>query len=298
MENDYITRGWKYQDLDVTDIPEKYRDLRYYHTEEGTGFLDLYCPGSASSAPLILVVSGGGWYFGRKSTSHIGQILTVALEEGFALASMACTSSKEKKFPWQIYEVKAAVRFLRTHAEEYGLNPNAFAFWSPSSGGHLSLMSALTCGLDEFDAPFLGYPEISAQMQAVVATYPPTDLTSFYSQFQELGITPLHPTQGSDCSEGLFIGAAPEENPELARKASPLNYITPEAPPVFLQHGCIDQVVPVTQSLNFYQKYCEIAGRDKIRLQLIEDAGHSDPRFKDRETCREICHWLREVFPI
>lgn len=295
MKNDYIAKGWNYHELDTSLVPHKYLDLCYYHTDQFQGLLDLYIPEAEGPVPLIICVSGGGWYFGGKSTSHLGQILNTAIEEGFALVSMFCTSSGKKKFPWQIYEVKTAVRFLRAHAEDYGLNPDAFAFWSPSSGGHLSLMGALTCGVEEFDQPILGYPDISAEVQAVVATYPPTDLASFSIQFQELGLTPHHLVQGAESSEGLFLGSAPEEFPELAYKASPINYITPESPPIFLQHGRIDHVVPVTQSLNFYQKYCKIAGSDRIRLQLIDDADHSDPRFKDHESCLKICCFLREM---
>lgn len=294
-ENSYITSKWKYEDLDVSGIRRKYRDVKYFQADDCEGMLDLYLPESFSPVPLILVISGGGWYFGRKSTSHLGSILETALEEGFALASLACTSSGKKTFPWQIYEAKAAVRYLRSHADQYGLNPDAFAFWSPSSGAHLSLMEALTCDLEEFDSPVLGYHGISSEVQAVVATYPPTDLSAFQRHFQELGIQPLYTPVGAGCNEGIFLGAAPESHPELALHASPISYITPEAPPVFLQHGGRDRTVPVLQSFHFYTKYCRIVGQDKIRFQFIDDADHSDPRFKSPETCRRICEFLHEV---
>ena len=156
-------------------------------------------------------------------------------------------------------------------------------------------MDALTCGIEEFDRPVLGYADVSPRVQAVVATYPPTDLSAYEKHFKMLGIKPLYSPVGAGCNEGLFLGAAPDTNPALALHASPISYITPAVPPVFLQHGGRDHVVPVLQSFHFYTKYCRIVGHENIHFQFIDDADHSDPRFKSPETCHRICAFLHEV---
>ena len=79
----------------------------------------------------------GGWYFGIPTSAHLKRTLHTAVQRGYAFASIACTSSRYQKFPYQIWEVKTAIRYLRANAETYRLDPDRIALWSASSGaGH------------------------------------------------------------------------------------------------------------------------------------------------------------------
>lgn len=298
-ENAYISSHWTADDFPCEHISRKILNQTFYEKNGLAGQIDLYLPETGNGPfPLILNVSGGGWFFGRKSTVHLGKTVDVALANGFAVASMACTSSRLEKYPYQIWEIKAAIRFLRSHASEYHLDGERFVLWSPSSGGHLSLMTALTKGIEKFDAPMLGYPGIPADIQAIVATYPVTEIGVSGRQFQEEGIDPLYPTGGMESNEGIFLGKAPEDDPALCREASPLSYITEDAPPLYLQHGGQDQVVPFIQSQKFVEKYIKAIGPEKVCFHAIFDAGHSDKRFKSEEACQDICDFLKEVLDI
>jgi len=287
--NDYILRTQPPDRLDVSDLLHTIQDLSFCDSQENTPKMDLYFPDeSAEPRPVILNVCGGGWYFGIPTSAHLKRTLHTAVQRGYVFASIACTSSRYQKFPYQVWEVKTAIRYLRANAEAYHLNPNRIALWSASSGAHLSLMAALTCGIPEFDDPVLGYPGISCQVPVVVAAYPPSELGVSASQFQELGISSPFPADNADSMESIFLGEDTSQNPALARKASPLTYIHPDAPYLYLQHGSIDDVVPITQSRRFAEKYEELAGKDKIQTEFITGAGHSDPIFKTEATCHRI----------
>ena len=295
--NEYLSKKWRDDLLDTDHIKRKYLALPFCEINSTPNQrLDLYLPEQGEGPfPLIINVSGGGWFFGKCSTVHMGSLLFTGLEEGFAVASMACTSSEKQIFPYQIHEVKAAIRYLRKNADKYGLDPQRFILWSASSGGHLSLMTALTSGIEEFDTPKFGHAGISADVQSVVATYAICELGVSGEQFAALGITPQYHTEGPECNEALLMGADLRTIPEKARNASPIHHIRPDAPPVYLQHGSLDRIVPVTQAYQFYEKYCSIAGKDKITLDIIDDAGHSDPRFKNEATCLKICNHLKKL---
>lgn len=296
QENTYITSHWKADAFAAGHISRKYLDLTFYEKDGFSGLLDLYLPEKGEGPfPLILNVSGGGWFFGLKSTVHLGNMVDVALANGFAVASMACVSSRLKKYPYQIWEIKAAIRFLRSQAKRYHLDAEHFVLWGPSSGGHLSLMTAMTDHVPRLDEPVLGYPGVSASIQAVIATYPITEIGVSGGQFREEGIQPLYPTSGIQSNEGIFLGNAPENVPELCREASPVSYITKDSPPLYLQHGRQDQVVPFIQSQRFAEKYILAVGQEKVYFQAIDDAGHSDPRFESVETCQNICDFLKRV---
>lgn len=285
----YTTTPHSHAPLDTSGIRNQKKAIPFPTGGGCTLPMDLYYPESVSHPlPLILSVSGGGWYFTGLSSHHLGNSLSVAVSRGYAYASIGCTSSGEEKFPRQIFEVKAAIRFLRQNAEELRLDPERFGLWSNSSGGHLSLMAALTWKHPFFDAPQPEYPDISSRIQAVAANYPPTRLGISGPQFRELALSPDYDTEGPHCMETIFLGKDPSKDPELARFASPYYYITPEAPPLFLQHGTKDTVVPVTQSYEFADAYRRIAGPGRIQTNFPEGFVHSDPHMKSEDNCRQV----------
>jgi len=155
--NSYILRTQPPDRLDVSDLLHTIQDLSFCDSQANTPKMDLYFPDeSAEPRPVILNVCGGGWYFGISTSVHLKRTLHTAVQRGYVFASIACTSSRYQKFPYQVWEVKAAIRYLRANAEVHHLDPNRIVLWSASSGAHLSLMAALTCGIPEFDDPVLG----------------------------------------------------------------------------------------------------------------------------------------------
>lgn len=279
--------------FDYAKIPSRRMGLCYPTPDGGRRSFDLYYPDYASGPfPVIVSISGGGWYFGVPSSNHLGQQAYVAVKRGYAFVSMACTSSRERKFPYQIQEAAGFIRFLRQQAKQLNLDPSFIAYLSASSGGHLSLMAALTAGQPPFDQE--EQPEL-ARVNAVAAIYPCCRLGATEEDFRAIGLETAHLRSGPNCMDSIFLGTPVEKAPQLAWYASPIAHIHPDGPPVLLLHGKADTAIPYTYSVSFASRYGEIAGPQKIELHLLPDAGHSDPVFKNADMCHKVMDFFDRV---
>lgn len=292
--DDYLSVPHRDGDLDVSDIPRKRLGLCYAAPDGTLRPFDLYYPDRGEGPfPLIVNVSGGGWYYGHPSSIHLGRSAHTATARGYALASIACTSSREKKFPYQIQEVRCALRHLRAHGGELSLDTEFTALWSSSSGAHLSLMAALTRGDPYFDSePDSAVPD---WVSAVVAVYPCCRLDATAEDFRAIGLEPVNYRSGPRCAESIFLGALVEESPELCRLAAPITHVRSDMPPVMLLHGTADAVTPYTCTLEFARRCREAAGEERVWSLIIPGAGHSDPCFKSEEMCGHILDFLDQV---
>ncbi len=250
-------------------------DLTYARTTGRPLTLDLYLHEQAPAPqPLIIFVHGGAWRMGSKSDCDEALEL---LPAGFAVASVGYRLSQEAIFPAQIRDVKAAVRWLRAHAQEYNLDPDRFGAWGPSAGGHLVALLGLTANFKEWDhhgdhveaADF----SISSAVQAVCDWYGPTD-------FLRMNDLPgLEDHNAPDSPESLLVGAPIQEHPGLVAWANPINYIHPGAfaqpgplPPFLICHGDQDPVVIPLES-HLLHDALEQAGCAST-LVIVPGAGH------------------------
>ena len=246
--------------------------LDIYLTNEGNG-----------SYPVILDIFGGGWYFGKRSSYKMNLALEL-LKRGYAVVSMDYTLSKEARFPTQIYEVKAAIRYVKNHANEYGLDRNRIALLGESAGSHIGAVAALSHGAGVFeDIPF-GEPG-DASVRCMIALYCPTDLVAAKAQFHILGLETWVQEGGSvDSPEGVLLGHRPADVPELVRLASPTTFVTKNAPAFQFFHGDDDRVVPYLQSMNLAVRLVEENGPEKVEYHLIPGAGHNQAHFMKEES--------------
>lgn len=291
---DYTARPRKIVHLDVSDIPRQCRALQYPTPDGGHREFDLYYPSEGGGPfPVIITVSGGGWYFGHPTSVHLGRQIHTAIARGYAIISMACTSSGEQKFPYQLHEINLFLRHLQAHAEQLNLDMNSLFMVSASSGAHLSLLTALTQGKAYYD-PWLPAP--APAIRAVAAIYPACRLNATEEDFYALGLQPDNPHSGPTCAESIFLGVEDvQQAHDLVELGSPTYQITPDAPPVMVLQGTADTCIPYTLTLEFIQKYRQIVGADKILTHFIPGAGHSDPRFKDEAMCHRIMDFLDRV---
>ncbi|MDH7490716.1 MAG: prolyl oligopeptidase family serine peptidase, partial [Anaerolineae bacterium] len=130
----------------------------------------------------------------------------------------------------------------------------------------------------------------------VVAWFPPTDFLAMDEQLAEsgLGPTPGMEHNGPESPESLLLGEQITKIPERVKAANPATYITPAAPPFFLQHGTADDTVPVQSSITLAAALEKAIGKDNVRLELLEGAGHADPRFDAPENVDKVFAWLDE----
>lgn len=215
-----------------------HRDLAYAAGGHERQKLDLYLPKEGDRLPLIINVHGGAWMEGSKEW---GMPLEY-LERGYAVASINYRLSQHAIFPAQIEDCKAAVRWLRAHAAEYRLDPNRFAAWGGSAGGHLAAMLGTTGDVKEFEVgENLG---VSSRVQAVVDYFGPTDLLQMDAHRLPNGM--IHDTP--DSPESKLVGGPVQQNKDKVAKANPITYVTKSSPPFLICHGDADPIVPHHQS--------------------------------------------------
>jgi len=214
-------------------------NLVYAQPEGARLRLDLYVPQSNQPVPLIIWVHGGSWYTGDKGDPPALPLL----KDGYAVASVEYRYSTDAKFPAQIYDVKAAVRFLRANAARFGLDPNRFGAWGESAGGHLVALLGTTSVHGELEGKE-GVTGVSSRVQAVCDWYGPTDLLKINAQMPDGAGNYDDP--GSPVS--LLLGGPAPRNRKKARQANPIKYVTWGAPPFFIMHGDVDDIVPIEQS--------------------------------------------------
>jgi acetyl esterase/lipase len=230
--------------------------------------LDLAKPEGDGPFPAIVFIHGGGWLGGNRS--HFRPFAEEAAKRGYVGLTISYrlmkfdaekkeTTTATQRFPDQIHDCKAAVRWLRANADKYHVDKNRIGVAGGSAGGHLSLLVGLTDKSDKLEGDG-GNPDQSSRVQAVVNIFGPTEMASCY--------------EGSSVAWmlRLFMGGKPEETPEVYKKASPVTYVTKDDPPILTIHGDQDKLVPVAQAKLLDQKM-KAAGVQH-ELLILEGQGH------------------------
>jgi acetyl esterase/lipase len=214
------------------------RNMPYVTNGHSRQVLDLYVPKSEKSLPVIIWVHGGAWQSGGKERP----VPLPYASEGYAVASVEYRLSQHATFPAQIEDCKAAVRWLRAHAREYNLDPNRFAAWGESAGGHLVALLGTTGNVKAFDVG--ENPGFSSRVQAVIDCFGPTDFLQMDAHRLPNG--QVHDT--ADSPESKLIGGPIQENKDKVVKANPITYVSKNDPPFLIIHGDADPLVPHHQS--------------------------------------------------
>jgi arylsulfatase A len=218
--------------------------------------LDLYLPlRSGQRRAGVVVVRGGGWLVGdRKRFAHVASALA---DRGVVAACIEYRTTNIAAFPGAIQDVKAAVRWMRVNAMQYGIDPDLIGVIGGSSGAYMALFVGLTQGLAEFEGDG-GNPGVSSAVQAVVAMAVPADLLAL--------------SETNKTAVAKFLHAMPEEDSAKWQLASPINHIRSDGPPVLLLHGENDDSVPTNQSIDFAQCYRRVG--NTAELQILAGAPH------------------------
>ena len=254
-------------------LGELNHDTIVYSCEPGYRplFLDLRVPPGHTPRPLIVWIHGGGWLFGSRRrlppNLFLHRLHDRMLEAGYAVAAVDYRLAREAGLPAMLLDLKAASRWLRAHAAEFELDPQRVVLWGESAGAHLALLLGM-CTLLE------GLPrsgeclDQSEAPQAIVDWYGPTDFAALpadgrtATNAQEVGSATDRPLsvlkQGCDWTEGQM---------------SPISYVRPDLPPIFVAHGTHDSQVPVDQSRRFVEaltaagarvEYLEVPGAEHV----------------------------------
>jgi acetyl esterase/lipase len=234
--------------------------------------LDLWVPATAAAPPLVVWIHGGGWMFGDRrylpETLRPNQLFTESVAAGPAIATVDYRLALEAPFPAQLHDVKAAIRYLRAHADQLGIDTSRVGVWGESAGGHLAALVGLTGRMAELEGR-VGVVGESSAVDAVVDWYGPADL-----ELQRLGGPPpdvaaMRPPELRTAPEIHLAGG---RDPAALRAASPISYVTDSAAPFLLVHGTADTVVPYQQSVVLADALTSVAAQ--VDLVPIEGAEH------------------------
>ncbi len=240
--------------------------------------MDIASPTAKGVYPAVICVHGGAWRMGNRE--EMQRWIELLASEGYVAASISYRLIPEAHFPDPIADCKTAVRFLRANAEKFQIDANKIGAIGYSAGGHLVCLLGTTNKSAGFDGS--EYPEQSSRVQAVVSYFGPTNL-EFYGNDESAQNAIFEP----------LLGARYKDKPELYRKASPLSYVSKDAPPFLFLHGTKDWLVPIEQSRQMNRKLKELGVKSQV--VEIEGASHGFTGADNRRTTEATLKFLAET---
>lgn len=278
-------------------VKRKLLDVAYCETSPSQK-MDIYFPNGQSEKlyPVIVYFHGGAFMKGTRKDDALEPMLR-ATERGYVVVSVDYRLSVEARFPAMVYDGKTAIRFIRAHAEEYGIDPDKIAVWGPSSGGWLASFIAVTAGNPAFEDKSMGYGEYSSEVNAVIDWCGPTaDFAKMDEELKASGAgLPDHNEEISP--ESRFLGTQITKVPELCRLSAVTTYVNRHIPPFCIFHGEIDQVVPVQQSIELAEIIRKVAGDDRVELHVEKGKlHHGHPWYHEKWVSDTCIDFLDKVF--
>jgi acetyl esterase/lipase len=255
------------------------RELVYGKGGETDLKLDLAMPKAGTGPfPVIVCVHGGGWKSGKRQ--DLEKTIEGMAARGYVAATVSYRFSPEAKFPAQIEDCKAAVRWLRANAAKYHVNPERIGAVGFSAGGHLVCLLGTTDKNDGLEGQG-GNPEQSSRVQAVVSFFGPTDFTTktWNEEVEKQFLIP-------------FFGGTIEENPALYKKASSINYVTKDDPPFLFFHGSEDKLVGLRHSQLLADKLHDVGV--KAEVVVMKGEGHGWQGDKLRQSIDQMFTFFDE----
>jgi acetyl esterase/lipase len=199
----------------------------YAQRDTGSLLADVYMPQGEGPFPAMIIIHGGAWAAGNKE--QLSGVAKAFAKLGYTAVAISYRLAPESKFPAQIYDCQAAVRWLRTNAARYKVDPARIGGFGYSAGGQLVALLGALDDRDEVREPGLPDNAPSARLQVVVAGGAPCEFRNLPVDSQRLA---------------FWLGGTPAEKPDFYREASPAAYITSDDPPMFFFNGASDRLVP------------------------------------------------------
>lgn len=226
---DKLARNYPFIKIASADVPEgvtKVPDQTY--AQDGTRCLklDMYLPAAARAGqevPVVVFVHGGGWRSGFRS--EFAPMAVRLAHQGFAAVTISYRLSAEALYPAAIHDARAAVRWVRAHADQYHLDPRRIALAGGSAGGQIASLAGVTGHLNQFDPGAAASP-VSSAVQAIVNIDGLSDFTTPAARANE------DDPKKALSAAGMWFGGRYAEKAELWREASPIQYVHAGMPPI------------------------------------------------------------------
>jgi acetyl esterase/lipase len=260
------------------------RDVEYARIGEHALRLDLHIPGGKPRSPLIVWVHGGAWRSGSKSSMPLGKLV----EEGYAVASVDYRLSTVAKFPAQAHDLKAGIRFLRGHSQDWHVPTKQIVIAGDSAGGHLAALVGVSNGNTELEGAIGNDRAESSDVQGIISFYGAANLATILQQSTPHGLEVRAPALD------LLLGGQPDDVPVLARLASPVFHVDRRDPPLLLVHGDQDPQMPINQALELWSAYQKV--KAPVQLEVVAGAAHGGAAFYEEKRLAVVKKFLRRNF--
>lgn len=276
--------------LDHSHITRKHINIAYGEAKNQK--MNIYLPESGDGPfPVIFFLHGGGWQGGSRHDTQVNPFLH-GIERGYAVISCGYRLMPEVNYPENLYDVKAALRFIGEHGSKYMLDTEHLVIAGASAGAHLAMMTAFTQGMPAFEGSEISTAPV---IRAVVDQFGPTDFAMENAQFEESGYARMNPPApaGKGTADRL-LNADTSVNPHLVSFVSPIMNVHKDIPPVLILHGKYDPMVPYQQSVTLYDKICKICGEGHAKLIISDECTHADTKYESEPYTTEIFTFIEK----
>jgi acetyl esterase/lipase len=250
-----------------------------YGRKFGTALtMDVFTPKKdAKGAGVIIVVSGG---FFSSHEAILPTFVKPLTDRGYTVFAVVHGSQPRYTVPEIIQDMNRAVRFIRYHAKDYGIDPDRIGVTGASAGGHLSLMLGTAGDTGDLQAKD-PVDRVSSRVQAVACFFPPTDFLNYGKPGKEMihatdhdrRFRPAFDYRELDKESNVSVPIAdPKRLQEIARQISPISHVTPDDPPTLIIHGDADRLVPLQQSERIVEEFKKTG--IPTNLVVKKGAGH------------------------
>ena len=271
--------------IDVDQIKRKFLNVAYA-SQSPNQLLDIFLPPEGDGPfPTLIYFHGGGFFMGDKRDAQL-HCPYDGINRGYAVASIGYRLATEAKYPAGLFDVKAAIRFLRANASKYMLDGDRFGACGDSAGGFYAVMAAATQGNPAFEDLAMGNACFSSTVKAVVSWFGVFDKAANYQDIENNGWeNPVFADM-----DLIWLGARHREIDGLLHFANPLHYISPSFPPLYLLHGTEDHTVSVGQAYLMEEKVRNACGPDRVKLEIFEGYNHGgyESRWNESENIDKV----------
>jgi acetyl esterase/lipase len=257
------------------------RDVLYREASGKRLMLDVVMPNEPGrNRPAIMQIHGGAWIIGDKREQGWPLIGHLAAN-GWVCFNVNYRLSPAATWPEHLVDLKYALKWIRDHADEYGVDPDFIAVTGGSAGGHLTAMMGLTANDPEYQP---GFEDADTSVQAVVPVYGVYDFTNRFGTMDDRFRRRM--------LEPLIMKAFVDKEPEKFHRASPMDRVHADAPPFLIVHGDRDTLAPVEDARVFAQLLGEVSRAPVVYTEL-RGAQHAFDIFASPRTARMLDGTLR-----
>ena len=277
------------------ETSQQWKDVNYAGDDQAFHTCDIYLPKQEQeSYPVVIHIYGSAWFSNSsKGMADLGTIVKALLDAGYAVVCPNHRSSMDAKWPAQINDIRAVIRFVRGEAAKYKFDTSFIATSGFSSGGHLSSTAATTSGMKtakvgtveiDLEGSLGAYTSESSTVNAACDWSGPVDLTAM-----DCGESMK---MGENSPEDVLLNSKLDKEPDKYLSLSATNYVDPDDPPIIIFHGEKDNVVPCCQGKKFFE-LLKAAGV-KTEATFVPEGGHGMGMYSE-ENLQKMVSFLNDV---